>query len=137
MRRLRSAAVMRDLGAPDLALEGFFPGALGFQEFFFPLLELLVQGVLAFQQLVEFFLWIHRAGVSGRGARAAGRGGPERGFGAGRLQRPLHPRDDRRDQFEAPLRQHSPVAARLGVHRSGADPKPCAGSGILALGVHA
>ena len=29
------------------------------------------------------------------------------------------------------------AVAGLGVHRSGADPKPCAGSGVLALGVHA
>ena len=47
------------LGAPDLAFEGVFPNALGFQEFFFPFLQFLVQGLLAFQQLVEFFLWIH------------------------------------------------------------------------------
>ena len=46
------------LGAVDLALEGFFSESLGFQEFFFSLLQFLVQGLLAFQQLVEFFLWI-------------------------------------------------------------------------------
>ena len=48
------------LGALDLAFEGFFPETLGFQEFFFSLLEFLVQGLLAFQQLVKFLLWIHR-----------------------------------------------------------------------------
>ena len=37
------------LGTADLAFEGFFPDALSFQEFFFPLLEFLVQGLLAFQ----------------------------------------------------------------------------------------
>ena len=46
------------LGALDLAFEGFFPEALSFQKLFFKFLQFLVQGLLAFQQLVEFFLWI-------------------------------------------------------------------------------
>ena len=37
------------LGAPDLAFEGVLPNALGFQEFFFPFLQFLVQGLLALQ----------------------------------------------------------------------------------------
>ena len=59
MRRLRSAAEMRDWARRIWRFEGVFPNALGFQEFFFPFLQFLVQGLLAFQQLVEFFLWIH------------------------------------------------------------------------------
>ena len=38
---------------------------------------------------------------------------------------------------QAPLRQSAPPAAGLGVHRSGADPKPRAGPGPFALRVHA
>ena len=60
VRRLRSAVVMRGLGAPDLAFEDFFPVALGFQELFFALLKLLLEGFLPFQQPLEFFLWVHR-----------------------------------------------------------------------------
>ena len=41
------------LGALDLAFEGVFPNALGFQEFFFSFLQFLVQGLLALQQLVS------------------------------------------------------------------------------------
>ena len=48
------------LGALDLAFEGFFPTALGFQELFFPLLKLLFEGLFPFQELLEFFLWLHR-----------------------------------------------------------------------------
>ena len=55
MRRLRSAAEMR-----DLAFEGVFPNSRwASRSSFFPFLQFLVQGLLAFQQLVEFFLWIH------------------------------------------------------------------------------
>ena len=67
MRRLRWAAGAAlalgggdaGLGAVDLAFEGFFPEALSFQKLFFLFLQFLVQGLLAFQQLVEFFLSIH------------------------------------------------------------------------------
>ena len=60
VRRLRSAAVIRDWARRIWRLRVSFPDALGFQEFFFTLLEFLVQGLLAFQQLIEFLLWIHR-----------------------------------------------------------------------------
>ena len=49
------------LGAPDLAFEDFFPVALGFQQLFFPLPKLLLEGFLPFQQPLEFFLWVHRS----------------------------------------------------------------------------
>ena len=60
VRRLRSAAEMRDWARWIWRLRVSFLSPLGFQEFFFPLLEFLVQGLLAFQQLVKFLLWIHR-----------------------------------------------------------------------------
>ena len=47
------------LGALDLAFEGFFPEALSFQKLFFLFLQFLVQGLLAGQKLLEFFLWLH------------------------------------------------------------------------------
>ena len=59
VRRLRWAVVMRDWARRIWRLRVSFLGPLSFQEFFFSLLEFLVQGLLAFQQLVEFFLWHH------------------------------------------------------------------------------
>ena len=47
------------LRALDLALESFFPEALGFQQLFFLRLEFLLQGLLPVQKLLEFFLWVH------------------------------------------------------------------------------
>ena len=46
MRRLRWAAEMRDWARWIWRLKGVFPEALGFQEFFFSLLQFLVQGPL-------------------------------------------------------------------------------------------
>ena len=52
-------------------------------------------------------------------------------------QRPLHPDHDGRGPNRAALRQSLPSVARLGVHRSRADPNPRAVSRGLVLRVHA
>ena len=58
VRSLRSAGGDARLRALDLALEGFFPEALSFQQLFFlGLASSWVQGLLPVQQLLEFFLW--------------------------------------------------------------------------------
>ena len=45
------------LGTLNLALEGFFPKALGFEQLFFLRCQFLPQGLLPVQKLLEFFLW--------------------------------------------------------------------------------
>ena len=61
VRRLRSAVVMRDWARRIWRLRISFLLPLGFQQLFFPLLKLLLEGFLPFQQPLEFFLWVHRS----------------------------------------------------------------------------
>ena len=48
------------LGALDLAFEVVALAALRVLQFFFPRFKLLLEGLLPGQQLLEFFLWLHR-----------------------------------------------------------------------------
>ena len=47
------------LGAQDLAFEVVALASLGLQQLFFPCFELPLEGLLAIQELLEFFLWLH------------------------------------------------------------------------------
>ena len=59
VRRLRSAEETRDWARQDLAFQVIALASLGLQQLFFPCLELLLEGLLAIQELLEFFLWLH------------------------------------------------------------------------------
>ena len=59
VRRLRSAEETLDWAAQDLAFEVVALASLGLQQLFFPCFELPLEGLLAIQELLEFFLWLH------------------------------------------------------------------------------